>query len=301
MQIRFIEVARIVEDPDQPRKQFDPEALGGLADSIRRHGILQPITVHPLSNVDMYRIVTGERRWRAAQMAGLEEVPCIVSEVPEEEVLTRQVVENLQREDLQPIEKARAIRVLKERLGATNREIGSRLGVSERAVGYLLDLMELPEEISSRVVASPNRPSEGQLTEKHARFLKQLNELPELQSAVVRRIEDERMNSDHTGRLVKALRSSPDDAERILSTPVDHLDSFFRDLSPAEPQWSPPAVETPSLHAEKVLSMVSELDTIRPSELPFSENRKLEDALTSLKIAVDGLLREVKLEMEAAR
>src|SRR5512143_1590722 len=97
VEIEFIEVARIVEDPDQPRKHHDEESLQGLADSIRQHGVLQPITVTPLANVNMYKIVTGERRWRASQRVGLDVMPCIVRELNEEDILTQQLVENLQR------------------------------------------------------------------------------------------------------------------------------------------------------------------------------------------------------------
>ena len=234
VEIELIEVRQIVEDPDQPRKHHDEETMQGLADSIRQHGVLQPITVKALANVNMYKIITGERRWRAAQMAGLEEIPCIVRQVEDGEVLTQQLIENLQREDLQPLDKARALTYVKNTLGATNRELGSRLGISERTVGYLLDLTELPADIGQQVVSSPNRPSDGQLTEKHARFLKQLNEQPELQTAVVEKIRNEKLNSENAGKLVKALKQRPEKADEILSATSDHLVKFFRDEEPTQ-------------------------------------------------------------------
>jgi len=88
VEVRMIPVSQIVEDPEQPRREMDPESLQGLADSLRQHGMLQPIVVKPLHHVNMYQIVIGERRWRAAQMAGLYEIPCIVREVDPEEALT---------------------------------------------------------------------------------------------------------------------------------------------------------------------------------------------------------------------
>ncbi|HXG24116.1 MAG TPA: ParB/RepB/Spo0J family partition protein [Chthonomonadales bacterium] len=297
MQIELIEVARIVEDPDQPRKHHDEESLHGLADSIRQHGLLQPITVIPLSNVNMYRIVTGERRWRAAQMAGLDVIPCVVKELDTEGILTEQLIENMQREDLQPLEKAQAIAQVKRALGATNRELASRLGMSERAVGYLLDLLELPKEIGSAVVASPNRPADGQLTEKHARFLKQLNDRPNLQTALVEKIREEKITSDQTSQYVKALRRHPDKAEEILSSPTDHLLHFFRD----EPPVTTVVMEEPggsshlSSHAQRILDFLAALDTIRPANLSRPEVRQIEDALTSLRVTIDGLLHECKL------
>ena len=181
MKIQQIALRQIVDDPEQPRKTHSEESLQGLADSIKQHGLLNPITVSPADGGDRYVIVTGERRWRAAQMAKMDALPCVVKEVVPDERLTEQLIENLQREDLQPLEKAKGILRTKETLSLTNREVSRRLGLSERTVGYLLDLLALPEDIGEAVISSPNRPADGQVTEKHARFLKQLNEEPELQ------------------------------------------------------------------------------------------------------------------------
>ena len=134
MEMRFIAHSSITVDPDQPRKHLDDEALQGLADSIRQHGMLNPITVRPLTS-DQYRIVTGERRWRAAIMANLSDLPCIVKQLSDDELLTEQLIENLQREDLQPLDKARAIDHVKRSLSQTNREIARRLGINERRGG----------------------------------------------------------------------------------------------------------------------------------------------------------------------
>src|SRR5258706_9161958 len=196
--------------------------------------MIQPMTVTELANVNMFKIVTGERRWRAAQIAGLEEVPCIVKEIAPEDILTQQLIENLQREDLQPLEKARAINHIKAGLQATNREVGGRLGLAERNVGYLLDLLDLPESIATEIVSSPNRPADGKLTEKHARFLRQLNDNPDLQTAVVEKIRSGKVNSETTGKMVRALKQKPERAEEILSSPTEHLVQFFRDLEPED-------------------------------------------------------------------
>jgi ParB family chromosome partitioning protein len=298
LEIEQIEISRIVEDTEQPRKHHDEESLKGLADSIRQHGVLQPITVTQLANVNMYKIVTGERRWRASQMAGLEEIPAIVKEIDAEDILTQQLIENMQREDLQPLEKSHALTYVKGKIGANNRELGSRLGISERTVGYLLDLMDLPEQIGQKIVSSPNRPSDGQLTEKHARFLKQLNDQPELQSAVVQKIADEKINSDKTGKLVKALKNRPDKTDEIMSSPTDHLVQFFRDLEPTESDdHLAESGASISAHAQRVINFLPTLNGIYPSKLPQPEIRQVQDALTSMKLAVDGLIRECKLEL----
>jgi len=244
VEVRMIPVSQIVEDPEQPRREMDPESLKGLADSLRQHGVLQPIVVKPLHHVNMYQIVIGERRWRAAQMAGLYEIPCIVREVDPEEALTDQLIENLQREDLRPIDRARALQAAKTRLGLSNRDLASRLGISERMVGYMLELLELPEAIAEQVVSRPNRPAEGAITEKHARFLKQLNEMPELQAQVAEKIKSDRLSTDDTAKLVRALRMSPERAEELL-----------RGSAPDWAEWTTP--ELPPLPEEDTHAAVS--------------------------------------------
>jgi ParB family transcriptional regulator, chromosome partitioning protein len=300
LNIQQIETSLIVEDPDQPRQHHNEESLRGLADSIRQHGMLNPITVTPLRNVNRYKIITGERRWRAAQMVHLDTIPCIVKDVDAESRLTEQLIENLQREDLQPLEKARAIQHVKESLTLTNREVSRRLGLSERTVGYLLDLLALPEDIGEAIVSSPNRPADGQITEKHARHLKQLNESPELQSAVVERIREEKLSSDDTGNLVRALRKRPDQAKEILDSPTDHLVRFFGD-SPL-PDFGDDASETPSRlfpTAQRIIDFLPTLSGLEVAHLSHPELRQMEDALTSLQLAVNGLLKSCKDKLES--
>lgn len=229
MDLQRIELSRIVEDPDQPRKAIDDAALQGLADSIKQHGVLNPITVAPLKGVDGFRIITGERRWRASQIAGQFDIPCIVRAEPPSDTsdkATEQLIENLQREELAPLDKARAIKLLKEGMAATNKEVAGRLALSERTVGYLLDLMDLPEEIGEQIISSPNRPSAGNLTEKHGRFLRGLNDSPEAQAALVQKIKDDKLSSDETALYAKALRES-EDYEAVLGEGVDGLRKRF--------------------------------------------------------------------------
>jgi ParB family chromosome partitioning protein len=299
LEVQQIEVERISEDPAQPRKQQSEEALQGLADSIRQHGMLNPITVMPFGDSGRYRIVTGERRWRAAQMAHLAAIPCIVKQTGVDDTLTEQLIENLQREDLQPLEKARGIQHVRKTLNLTNREIARRLGLSERTIGYLLDLLALPESIAEAVVSSPNRPADGNLTEKHARFLKQLNSDPEVQQSVVDRIREEKMTGEETGNLVKALKKHPDRAKEILDSPNDHLERFFQDDPDPAADFldSIDVADAPrrmSPHAQNVLDFLPQLSGVQPAHLPLPEVRQLEDALTSLQLAVAGLLHACK-------
>ncbi len=294
MNIQIIPLDRIAVDPTQPRKQLNEESLQGLADSIRQHGVLNPITV-TVDGSNRYTIVTGERRWRAAQMAKLTNIPTIVSEVSPDERLTQQLIENLQREDLQPVEKARAYQFIKETLHLTNREVARRLGLSERQVGYSLDLLELPEEIGEAVISTPNRPAEGQLTEKHARFLKQLNTEPELQTAVVEKIKDEKLTGEQTGKLVKALRKKPERAEEIMQSPTDHLADFFAEPSTPDLEEAQ-TTSTPafSAYAQKILDFLPSLTGISLQNRSAAEVRQIEDALTSLQMTVESLLKSCR-------
>ena len=303
MEIQLLSLSQIVEDNEQPRKQHSEESLRGLADSIRQHGLLNPITISPLSGTENYRLVTGERRWRAAQMANLEVIPCIVKQVADDERLTEQLIENLQREDLQPLEKARAIQHIRTTINLTNREAAKRLGLSERTVGYLLDLLNLPEAIGESVVSSPNRAADGQITEKHARFLKQLNEEPELQSAVVDRIRDRKLSSDDTGNLVKALKKQPGKSKEILDSPTDHLIKFFQGSDPAGDFLENLEVDDAPVrilpHAQRIIDILPILNGMDIGALSRNDLQQLEDALTSLRVTTDGLLKKVKQSLGA--
>ncbi|MEA4927385.1 MAG: ParB/RepB/Spo0J family partition protein [Candidatus Limiplasma sp.] len=160
--VRDIPITEIDPNLAQPRKEFEKDALEQLADSIRQAGVLQPILV--IENGMRYRIIAGERRYRAARIAGLETIPCIVRSFTEEQQLEAALIENLQREDLNPIEEAQAIRNLMQQCGYTQEEAAKRLGKSRPAVANLLRLLSLPEPILNMVVA-------GELSAGHARVL----------------------------------------------------------------------------------------------------------------------------------
>ncbi len=157
-----IAISQLDPNPDQPRRSFDAQALEALADSIRQAGVLQPLLV--VENGARYRIVAGERRYRAARMAGLQSVPCIVREMSEQERMEAALIENLQREDLNPIEEAAGIRALMEECGYTQELAAKRVGRSRPAVANLLRLLQLPESIQQMV-------KDGELSAGHARVL----------------------------------------------------------------------------------------------------------------------------------
>lgn len=297
MEIRQIPVRQILPDPDQPRRQLNEESLQGLADSIRQHGLLSPITVVPAEEENSYIILTGERRWRAVSSLGNELISCIVKNSSEDTRLTEQLIENLQREDLQPLEKAQAIQIIGKNLNLTNREVARRLGMSERTVGYLLDLLDLPEEIGQAVISSPNRPSDGQITEKHARFLKQLNSEPELQSAVVDKVRQEKLSGEATGKVVRALKHHPDDRDQILESATDHLSRFFEKGTADEQSEDYSLPVTESASARRVLDVLSQITIYQPEKMPVQEVRQLQDALISLQLATESLISQCRRKL----
>ncbi len=150
-----IELDRIVSDPDQPRKEFEPGALEALAGSLRERGQLQPIRVRWSADAGRWVIVSGERRWRAARMAGLATLACVEAkgEMTPGEILEDQLVENCIREDLKPIEQARAFRALLDIRGCSGRQLAESLRISHQAVGRALSLLTLPEELQQQVDA----------------------------------------------------------------------------------------------------------------------------------------------------
>ena len=162
-----IDIGLIDRNPDQPRKIFDEDALKELSDSIRIHGVIQPIIVKEVN--DRYVIIAGERRWRASRLAGLKTIPCVIKNYSEREISEIAIIENLQREDLNPIESAKAIKNLIQQYNLTQDEVADKIGKSRPAVANTLRLLLLPESIISLV--ETNKISAG-----HARALLAIND-----------------------------------------------------------------------------------------------------------------------------
>lgn len=158
-----VKIADIEPNRDQPRKEFDSAALAELADSIAQHGVLQPLLLRPMLSGG-YRIVAGERRWRAARMAGLTEVPAVIREMTDSEEMLFALIENLQREDLTPLEEARGYRTLIEAQDLTQEEVSQAVGKSRPSITNALRLLNLPEDIQQML-------ENGEITAGHARTL----------------------------------------------------------------------------------------------------------------------------------
>ncbi len=191
----YLPISQVESCAGQPRKQFDPDALADLADSIREHGIIQPLTVRKLQS-GYYQIIAGERRWRAARMAGLDQVPAIVIEADDRKAMELAMIENLQREDLNPMEEAEGYRQLMEQYNLTQEETAQRVGKSRSAVANALRLLNLCPSVRAMV-------EDGRLTSGHARTILPLS--PALQTKAADAVLKSDLSVRQTELLVKKL------------------------------------------------------------------------------------------------
>ena len=214
-------LAQVEPGLKQPRKRFDEETLADLADSIRTHGIIQPLTVRRLSS-GYYQIIAGERRWRAAKLAGLSEVPAVIIEADDRKVMELGLIENLQREDLNPMEEAMGYRTLMEEYGLTQEETAQRVGKSRPAVANALRLIALPDAIRHLV-------EEGQLSAGHARALLSISSST-LQKKLAQRIIAEGLSVRQTEALAKRFAREEAQEETAYAAPPDPM-KLYRDAA----------------------------------------------------------------------
>ena len=224
-EITRLPVTKIEPRSDQPRRHFDEEALQELAESIEKHGMIQPITVRPQAS-GYYQIIAGERRWRAARKAGLETVPVHILTVDEQKAMEMALVENLQREDLNPIEEAQGYETLQQAYGMTQEEVAQSVGKSRPAVANAMRLLMLSEPVRRMVET-------GVLSAGHARALLPL-EHPDVQRNVAETVIKKKLSVRRTEALVDSLLKEPelqDKPKRCVT--VDYLGECARTLENA--------------------------------------------------------------------
>ena len=216
----YLPISQVESCSSQPRKRFDEVSLAELADSIREHGIIQPLTVRKLAS-GYYQIIAGERRWRAARIAGLQEVPVIVIEADDRTAAELAMIENLQREDLNPMEEAVGFQSLIETYHMTQEEAASRVGKSRSAVTNALRLLTLTPSVAKLV-------EEGKLSAGHARALLPLS--PSLQEKAAEAVVSGGLSVRQTEALAKRLSADPAD-EKKPSGQVDYAAEAQKELS----------------------------------------------------------------------
>ena len=215
---------RLEPNPDQPRRDFDEVALAELADSIAQHGLIEPIVVRPISN-GYYQIIAGERRWRACRMAGLSEVPVNIIEADDKQAAQLALIENLQREDLNPLEEAGGFEALIGTYGLTQEEAARSVGKSRPAVANALRLLKLPRSIQSLV-------ADGSLSAGHARALLPL-EQEDLQRKAAARVIEAQLSVRQTEALVKRLLKPETVPAPRDPLAVDYIKECEKDLTRA--------------------------------------------------------------------
>ena len=213
-----IKISEIEPNRSQPRKDFDEEALSELADSISKHGVLQPLLVRPLT-LGGYEIVAGERRYRASRMAGLTEVPVVIRELSESETMELALIENLQREDLTPLEEAMGYSVLMDEHGFTQEEVARSVGKSRPAVANALRLLKLPESVAEYL-------KEEKISAGHARALLSL-ENPGLMQEVCEQVVKNDLSVRQTEKLCKKLTA---EAKPAKPAEKEKLPNFYKEV-----------------------------------------------------------------------
>lgn len=224
-----LKLNEIEPNKNQPRKNFDDEALAELSASIQKHGVIQPLLVRPLPN-GSYQLVAGERRWRASRMAGLTEVPVVIRELSDEDAAALALIENLQREDLDPIEEAEGYKYLMDNYALTQEEAAQRVGKSRSAVANLMRLLSLPQDVLTLV-------SEKKLSAGHARAI-----LPLEEAELIRQFANEIIAKGYsvrqTEKLVKdflkpkkAPKSAPEKDKYVTEVELSLCEALGRKVS----------------------------------------------------------------------
>lgn len=201
--VKQVKLSLIEPNRDQPRKKFSEESLAELADSIRQYGIIQPLIVQDKNGY--YEIIAGERRWRAAKLAGLKEIPIIIRDISQQEVMEISLIENIQRENLNPIEEALAYKRLLEEFNLKQEEVAKRVSKSRTAVTNSMRLLKLTEDVQQMVI-------DEKLTMGHARCLIAIED-PDLQKQIALQVIDKNLSVRDTEKLMKKLQKQKESAE----------------------------------------------------------------------------------------
>jgi len=270
-----ISIERLTPNPNQPRKTFYEETITELAESIREQGLLSPIIVRPDGN--KYQIIAGERRYKAAQQAGLKEVPALIKKVSDGEARIISLIENIQREDLNDIDRASALRELKVNLGLPWEKLAKKLGLTKQRVLDLVGLLDLPEEVKEDI-------RQKKLTEKHGRALRQLLDQAEVLRDVFNFLRKEKLTGDESLELVRVVKGKP-------GFTIEESYTQWKDSEPKKEKASRPPVEILIAESEH---LIKTLDKVSTDKLLIEKRDELRKVLTEIQKRTLALL--VQLE-----
>ncbi len=299
--MQLIKLEDIVANAKQPRRTFYDHSLEELAQSIKERGVLEPIVVRPKDG--KYEIIMGERRYRASKMAGLTEIPAIVREVSDEDASADALLENFQREDLNPIDRARAIESLLSFM--TWEKCAKTLGVSESTLRRHLELLELPEAVQNELIAAWDKNSCNGFTEAHARILRVLNSDPVTQQRLVKKIKEENLSVNETQRLVEAIRNVPEKKEAFLRVPIRVTEEILKHIGKAQQKAKPFKPQTAEQHLailEKTATQLCSLLDERLFEfLKIEAMNQLLSTCTTCLNELDEFARKLRINLQKSQ
>jgi len=273
-----ISIERLTPNPNQPRKTFYEETITELAESIREQGLLSPIIVRPDGN--KYQIIAGERRYKAAQQAGLKEVPALIKKVSDGEARIISLIENIQREDLNDIDRASALRELKVNLGLPWEKLAQKLGLTKQRVLDLVGLLDLPEEIKEDI-------RQKKLTEKHGRALRQLLDRAEVLRDVFNFLRKEKLTGDESLELVRVVKGKPGFT----------IEESYNQWKESEPKKEQAEHErsTIELAVYRGKNLLRSLGEVNAQEIKKREVLELKEILCKIKKKIDDVLRAMSI------
>jgi len=270
-----IPIGKISANPNQPRKTFNEETITELADSIKEHGVLNPIIVRPSGK--KYEIIAGERRYRAAVLNELKEIPAIIKKVTDDDAKIISLIENIQREDLNDVDRAAALRELKVNLGSPWEEIAKRLGLTKRRVLDLIGLLTLPDEIQDDI-------RHRKLTEKHGRALRQIADQEDKLPEVVTFIKENKLTGDQSIELVRAIKGEPG------FTIEENYNTIKKD-SPKSNVIKKEPLEEVINEAEKLIKNLGEIKLV---DLNKENKKTLQSKLLEVKKKINNIIKTIE-------
>jgi len=281
--MQLINLDDIIANASQPRKTFYEASLKELAQSIKERGVLEPIVVRPRDG--KYEIVMGERRCRAATIAGLTQIPAVVREMSDDDVACDSLVENFQREDLNPVERAKAIEGVLKFMGMDT--CARTLGVSESTIRRQLELLELSGPVQQALVEAWDKSGSGTFTEAHARPLKVLNDDVGTQMRIIHKINSENLSVAQTKQLVDAILQVPDKKEAFLRISLRATEEILKATGRAQNKTRPYKPQTADRHLAALSKAVDDLSNLVDPRianfLKMEEMNQLMSSVTTLQ------------------
>ena len=269
---KTLRLSKIEPNPDQPRREFDLELLTELADSIAKNGVIQPIAVRPAQNEGYFTIIAGERRWRAAKMAGLSEIPVIILDIDDKKAAELALIENIQRKDLNPIEEARAYKALIDEYDMTQADLAATVGKSRVSITNFLRLLDLPDEVLDLV-------SDESISTGHARALLGLKN-PDDMPPLAKRIADESLSVRATEEAVRRLNSKKSEEVKSPSAEKLQLREYYK------------AIENKATAHIGSRVKISDSSRSKSISIAFSSTEELEDIL--IKLCTTAIFDDIK-------